>query len=151
MGKPVFKRVVLKLSGEALQGRLGYGIDYSVTDSIARQIKEVKKLGVEIAIVIGGGNTAMDAARSALRLQRMAGWPSDTTIFYRRTEIEMPARRLEIEHAKEEGVKFKFLVQPMGFTGNDKGLVGLLFPIPVLPFLNTVMALRLEENEPFPI
>ena len=65
----------------------------------------------------------MDAARSALRLQKMAGIPADTTIFYRRTEIEMPARRLEIEHAKEEGVKFKFLVQPVGFSGDDKGLV----------------------------
>ena len=56
MQKPVFKRVVLKLSGEALQGRLGYGIDYTVTASIARQIKEIKSLGVEVAIVIGGGN-----------------------------------------------------------------------------------------------
>ena len=56
MKKPVFKRVVLKLSGEALQGRLGYGIDYTVTASIARQIKEIKLLGVEVAIVIGGGN-----------------------------------------------------------------------------------------------
>ena len=57
MGKlPVFKRVVLKLSGEALQGRLGYGIDYDTTALIARQIKDVKRLGVEIAIVIGGGN-----------------------------------------------------------------------------------------------
>ena len=56
MKKPVFKRVVLKLSGEALQGRLGYGIDYNVTASIARQIKEIKSLGVEVAIVIGGGN-----------------------------------------------------------------------------------------------
>ena len=54
--KPIFKRVVLKLSGEALQGRLGYGIDYTVTASIARQIKEIKSLGVEVAIVIGGGN-----------------------------------------------------------------------------------------------
>ena len=56
MKKPVFKRVVLKLSGEALQGRLGYGIDYDVTSSIARQIKEIRKLGVEVTIVIGGGN-----------------------------------------------------------------------------------------------
>jgi len=54
--KPIFKRVVLKLSGEALQGRLGYGIDYDVTASISRQIKEIKGLGVEVAIVIGGGN-----------------------------------------------------------------------------------------------
>jgi uridylate kinase len=56
MKKPVFKRVVLKLSGEALQGHLGYGIDYNVTASIARQIKEVRKLGVDVAVVIGGGN-----------------------------------------------------------------------------------------------
>ena len=56
MAKPVFKRVVLKLSGEALQGRLGYGIDFDVANSIARQIKEIRKLGVDVAIVIGGGN-----------------------------------------------------------------------------------------------
>lgn len=74
-------------------------------------------------IVIGGGNTAMDSARAALRLQRMAGKEPDTTIVYRRTEAEMPARRLEIEHAKEEGVKFKFLVQPEEFIGDESGSV----------------------------
>jgi glutamate synthase (NADPH/NADH) small chain len=74
-------------------------------------------------IVIGGGNTAMDAARAALRLQKMSGMAPDTTVFYRRTELEMPARRLEIEHAKEEGVKFKFLVQPVGFSGDEAGFV----------------------------
>jgi uridylate kinase len=56
MQKPVFKRVVLKLSGEALQGKLGHGIDSGVTASIAKRIKEVRKLGIEIALVIGGGN-----------------------------------------------------------------------------------------------
>jgi uridylate kinase len=56
MIKPVFKRVVLKLSGEALQGKLGYGIDAAVTASIAKRIKEVHGLGIEIALVIGGGN-----------------------------------------------------------------------------------------------
>lgn len=56
MKKPIYKRVVLKLSGEALQGELGYGIDQQVTQRIAEEIKEVKELGVEIAIVIGGGN-----------------------------------------------------------------------------------------------
>jgi glutamate synthase (NADPH/NADH) small chain len=74
-------------------------------------------------LVIGGGNTAMDAARAALRLQVMAGLPADTTIVYRRTEVEMPARRLEIEHAKEEGVKFKFLIQPAEFKGDDRAFV----------------------------
>jgi uridylate kinase len=56
MPKPVYKRVVLKLSGEALQGRKPHGIDHDILVSIARQIKEVKRLGVEVAIVLGAGN-----------------------------------------------------------------------------------------------
>ncbi|MGE5308188.1 MAG: NADPH-dependent glutamate synthase [Deltaproteobacteria bacterium] len=74
-------------------------------------------------VIIGGGNTAMDAARVAVRLQHMSGIAPDTTISYRRTEVEMPARRLEIEHAKEEGIKFEFLVKPEGFVGDEKGFV----------------------------
>ena len=54
--KPKYKRIVLKLSGEALEGKQGFGIDPDVMLSIAKQIKEVKALGSEIAIVIGGGN-----------------------------------------------------------------------------------------------
>ena len=79
-------------------------------------------IGRHIA-VIGGGNTAMDAARAALRLQKMNGIAPNTAIVYRRTEVEMPARRLEIEHAKEEGIKFKFLVKPEEFIGDDAGFV----------------------------
>jgi len=74
-------------------------------------------------IVIGGGNVAIDAARVALRLQRLNNIKPNTTILYRRTEVEMPARRLEIEHAKEEGINFKLLIQPIGFIGNDNGYV----------------------------
>jgi glutamate synthase (NADPH) small chain len=74
-------------------------------------------------LIIGGGNTAMDSARVALRLQKISGLPLNTTVFYRRTEVEMPARRLEIEHAKEEGVKFEFLTQPKEFIGDEQGLV----------------------------
>ena len=77
-------------------------------------------------LVIGGGNTAMDSARASLRLQNMAWIPPDTTIVYRRTEVEMPARRLEIEHAKEEGVNFKFIVQPTEFAGEENGFVKTL-------------------------
>lgn len=64
--------------------------------------------------VIGGGNTAMDAARTALRL---GGDP--VTLYYRRTEEEMPARREEVQHAKEEGVRFSFLVSPVAFEGES--------------------------------
>jgi len=68
--KPVFKRVVLKLSGEALQGRLGYGIDYDACASIARQIKEVRRLGVEVVVVIGGGNIFRGISGSAKGIDR---------------------------------------------------------------------------------
>ncbi len=56
MSTPKYKRVVLKLSGEALAGAQGYGIDSEVLTSISEQIKEIITLGVEVAIVVGGGN-----------------------------------------------------------------------------------------------
>ena len=51
-----YKRIVLKLSGEALQGKLGFGIDPTVLEDLARQIKEVRDLGVQVTVVVGGGN-----------------------------------------------------------------------------------------------
>jgi len=54
--KPAYERILLKLSGEALLGRLSYGIDIPTTQSIAREIQEVQGLGVQVAIMIGGGN-----------------------------------------------------------------------------------------------
>lgn len=54
--KPVFERVLIKLSGEALMGSQSFGIDQAMVENIALQVKEVHQLGVEIAIVVGGGN-----------------------------------------------------------------------------------------------
>jgi uridylate kinase len=54
--KAVYKRIVLKLSGEALQGDKTHGVDQAVLVSIARQVKEIKGMGVEVALVLGGGN-----------------------------------------------------------------------------------------------
>ena len=71
--------------------------------------------------VFGGGNTAMDAVRTARRLG--AG---EAVIMYRRTEAEMPARREEIDHAHQEGVRFETLVAPLELLGDDEGrLVGV--------------------------
>lgn len=56
MPLPAYKRIVLKLSGEALAGELGYGIDPKIIFSIANQIKEIVELGVQVAVVVGGGN-----------------------------------------------------------------------------------------------
>ena len=67
--------------------------------------------------VVGGGNVAMDAARCAKRLG------SDVTIVYRRTEAELPARREEVEHAMEEGIKFQMLTNPTEVLGDENGWV----------------------------
>lgn len=68
--------------------------------------------------VVGGGNVAMDAARSALRLGA-----DKVYIIYRRSEAEMPARLEEVHHAKEEGIIFKVLTNPTRILGDEKGWV----------------------------
>ena len=67
--------------------------------------------------VVGGGNVAMDAARCAKRLG------AEVTVIYRRTQNELPARLEEVEHAKEEGIEFLFLTNPLKIHGNEEGWV----------------------------
>ena len=73
-------------------------------------------VGKRVAVV-GGGNVAMDAVRTAKRLG------ADATIIYRRSEAELPARREEVHHAKEEGIEFRMLTNPTRVVGDDKGWV----------------------------
>ena len=68
--KSVYKRVVLKMSGEVLQGKQGYGIDPYVTSSIAKEIKDIKNLEVQLAIVIGGGNIYRGVTASGQGIDR---------------------------------------------------------------------------------
>jgi len=67
---PTFNRILLKLSGEALMGEQNYGIDTKVAESVAQQIKDVHKLGIEIAIVVGGGNIFRGVSKSAGNMDR---------------------------------------------------------------------------------
>jgi glutamate synthase (NADPH/NADH) small chain len=75
------------------------------------------RVGKKVA-VIGGGNVAMDSARSTLRLGAEEVW-----IVYRRSREELPARLEEVENAEEEGIKFKFLTTPVKFLGDETGWV----------------------------
>ena len=74
-------------------------------------------VGKKVAVV-GGGNVAMDSARTALRLGA-----EKVYIVYRRSEKELPARREEVEHAKQEGIEFKLLNNPVAILGDEKGYV----------------------------
>jgi len=73
MPTPVYRRVLLKLSGEALMGEHSYGVDPAVTSQIARDIGEIQGMGVETAVVIGGGNIFRGVAASARGMDRTTG------------------------------------------------------------------------------
>src|SRR5690348_2537574 len=71
--EPVYKRIVLKLSGESLQGSQGFGIHGETIQAIARELKEVHQLGVEIAIMVGGGNIFRGGRQKGFEIDRATG------------------------------------------------------------------------------
>ncbi len=98
------------------------------------------KVGKRVA-VIGAGNVAMDSARCSMRLQtqeaqRMGGAPGEVHIVYRRSAAEVPARAEEVEHAKEEGIIFDFLTNPVAILGDENSRV------------STLRCIRMELGEP---
>ncbi|WP_326975464.1 NADPH-dependent glutamate synthase [Caproicibacter sp. BJN0012] len=113
-GFPAF----LKVEGENLNGIYSAN-EYLTRINLMKAYRE--EYGTPVlkgrrVAVVGGGNVAMDAARSALRIGA-----EEVSVLYRRSREEMPARREEVEHASEEGVKFRMLTNPVRFLGNDKG------------------------------
>ena len=102
--------------GEELDGVMG-GIDF------LRQVAMGEKpaIGDQVAVV-GGGNTAMDACRTAVRLGA-----KEVYVVYRRTEAEMPAEQLEIDEAREEGVIYKFLTNPLFCVYRHKEQIGYIY------------------------
>ncbi|WP_367883448.1 FAD-dependent oxidoreductase [Thermococcus peptonophilus] len=94
--------------GEELEGVM-HGIEFLRKVNMGEEVK----LG-ERVIVVGGGNTAMDVARTALRLG------AKVTVVYRRSRAEMPANEREVEEAMEEGVEFLFLTNPVRILGDGK-------------------------------
>ena len=96
----------LRLEGEDMEGVLS-GVGFLRDVALGRKIDIGKKV-----VVVGGGNTAIDAARTALRLGS-----EEVTIVYRRSRDEMPASREEIEQAEEEGVTIRLLSNPVGLNG----------------------------------
>ena len=71
MSQPKFKRILLKLSGEALMGKQGFGVDPEVAARIATEVSEVRALGLEVSIVVGGGNFIRGVAASAMGIDRV--------------------------------------------------------------------------------
>jgi len=113
LGIGAHKDMKLGIPGEEVAGVIP-GVKFLRELNLGQKPEIGKKV-----LVIGGGNVAMDVARSARRLG------CDVTIVYRRTENEMPANPWEIEHAKEEGVKIEILTSPVEVVSEDGKLKGL--------------------------
>ncbi len=116
-GAPVF----MNIPGENLSGI--YSANEYLTRSNLMKAYAFPEYDTPIArgknvAVLGAGNVTMDSARTALRLGA-----EKVTVVYRRTEVEMPARAEEIHHAKEEGVEFKLLTNPVEYIGDENGWV----------------------------
>lgn len=103
-----WKSSSMRIPGEELNGVYG-GIDFLRSVALQNPVKIGKKVAV-----IGGGNTAMDACRSAVRLGA-----EDVYVIYRRTRAEMPAEKIEIDEAEEEGVIYRFLNNPVEIIGEN--------------------------------
>lgn len=73
MSQPIYKRILLKLSGEALQGEDGFGIDPAILDRMAVEIKELVEMGVEVGVVLGGGNLFRGAKLAKAGMNRVVG------------------------------------------------------------------------------
>ena len=110
------------IEGEALCGVYSAN-EFLTRNNLMKSYKEGSATPVmhaKKAVIVGGGNVAMDAARTAKRLG------ADVTVVYRRTEKELPARREEVEHAMEEGIEFKFLTNPVKIEGEDGWVKSIL-------------------------
>ena len=114
-GVPMF----MHIKGENLNGVYSAN-EYLTRVNLMKAYKADSVTPIRMAkrtVVVGAGNVAMDAARTALRLG------SEVTLVYRRSRAEMPARAEEIEHADQEGVKFDLLVNPVEILGDENGNV----------------------------
>ncbi len=127
-GLPMF----MKIPGESLVGVFSAN-EYLTRINLMKAYKDDNPtpifLGRKVA-VLGGGNVAMDAARCAKRMG------ADVHIVYRRSEAELPARREEVHHAKEEGIIFDLLCNPLCIEGDEKGRV------------KSMKLIRMELGEP---
>ena len=128
-GLPMF----MNIPGESLKGVMSAN-EYLTRTNLMRAYDESYDTPVirsKAVAVVGGGNVAMDGARCAMRLGA-----DKVYIVYRRGEAEMPARKEEQHHAKEEGIEFKTLCNPVEIHANDEG------------FVKSITCIEMELGEP---
>ncbi|WP_096199390.1 UMP kinase [Bacillus sp. FJAT-45350] len=108
-----YKRIILKLSGEALAGEQGYGIDPSIIQSIAKQIKEIIELDVEVAVVVGGGNIWRGMAGSAKGMDRAtADYMGMLATVMNSLALQDSLENIEVETRVQTSIEMRQVAEP---------------------------------------
>ena len=113
MEKPVYKRVLLKLGGESFSGEKGFGIDIKKINFISQQLAEIRELGVEIAIVIGGGNIFRGQEGSAIGINRVsADYMGMLATIINALALQDSLEKLGIETRVQTAIEMKAIAEP---------------------------------------
>ena len=113
MKKPVFKRVLLKLGGESFSGQKGFGIDINKINFISQQLAEIRNLGVQIAIVIGGGNIFRGQEGSARGINRVsADYMGMLATVINALALQDSLEKLNIETRVQTAIEMKAIAEP---------------------------------------
>ncbi|MDP5273471.1 UMP kinase [Chengkuizengella axinellae] len=154
MEEPKFKRVVLKLSGEALAGEAGYGIESKMITSIANQIKEVIEFGVEVAVVVGGGNIWRGIAGSEQGIDRStADYMGMLATVMNSLALQDALENIDVPTRVQTSIEMKQIAEPYirrrAMRHLEKGRVVIFASGTGNPFFSTdtTAALRAAEIE----
>ncbi len=152
--QPKYHRIVLKLSGEALAGSAGYGIDPIVVDSIARQIKDVSSLGVQVGLVVGGGNIWRGLSGSSKGMDRAtADYMGMLATVINALALMDALEKHGVEVRVQTAIEMKEVAEPYirrrAITHLDKGRVVIFAAGNGTPYFSTdtTAALRAAEIE----
>ncbi|MBU3933353.1 MAG: UMP kinase [Candidatus Omnitrophica bacterium] len=150
--KPKFKRIVLKISGEALQGKRAYGIDTGIIASLAPQIKEVTALGVEVAVVVGGGNIFRGLTAASRGMERAcADYMGMLATVINGMALQDALEKLGVFTRVQTAIAMQELAEPYirrrAIRHLEKGRVVIFVAGTGSPYFSTDTAAALRANE----
>lgn len=151
-GKPIYKRVVLKLSGEALQGEQPYGISPETLERIASEIAEIRQLGVEIALVVGGGNIFRGVAGASQGMDRaQADYSGMLATVINALTLQDALERRNVTTRVQSALEIKQVAEPYirrrAMRHLEKGRVVIFAAGTGNPFFTTDTAASLRARE----
>ncbi|MDP2268015.1 MAG: UMP kinase [Deltaproteobacteria bacterium] len=152
MDRPAYKRVLLKLSGEALTGKHSYGIDYETVNKIAREIKEVVQMGIELGVVVGGGNIFRGAEANAQGMERAsADYMGMLATVINGLALQSVLEKLDVCTRVQSAIEMKEVAEPYihrrAIRHLEKGRVVIFAAGTGNPFFTTDTAASLRAME----